>query len=652
MPVKNLETGSSDLLGDKGVFSRRAQDFTPRAGQQKMAEAVQAALNSDSGKPLLIEAGTGIGKTFGYLVPVLQSGKRTLLATATKHLQDQLYRIDIPEVSAVMDRRPVVALLKGRSNYYCPYYAEYHYNNALMGKRVNKDTILAVIEWARQSPDGDMDGLPIEDAVRSFVTSQQDTCLGRQCPKADRCPLLRARTRAARADITVINHHLLLANDVIAEDGGVDLFAGAEVVIVDECHQLVETANQFYGSKLNSRHWQRLLAEVVTTVRSKYNDMAFVIEAAGQADRYIQLLHSGLADNSKCLWVQQMALQPHLLDIAASLCRALDAVGKTLELVALRCATLQQFSLRAKSLLAAMLELREPLLAGKQAVADKLVYCEINKNGFVMRLLSASIDDRVNQLLARGGRSWVFTSSTVSFGQQDNSLIKRLGLDDADFLQIESPFDYRNQALLYLPANMPDPAQEDYPDLVARAMLPVLQASQGRALCLFTSRHGMESACRLFREQLDYPLFMQGTASKQQLIGSFIQSGNGILAGMRSFWEGVDIPGSALCCVIIDKLPFLHPDDPTVRAHSAAINYAGGQAFNDYQLPVATARLCQGVGRLIRKITDSGIVMITDPRLSTQHYGESFLTNLPDMPLTREFSEAQQFLQSIEVAAQ
>jgi ATP-dependent DNA helicase DinG len=599
-------------LAPGGIFSSRVRGFTHRAGQQEMAGAIDEALKNR--ESLVIEAGTGIGKTFAYLVPLFQSGRRALIATATKHLQEQLCRVDIPEVSAVLGRRPSIALLKGRSNYYCPYYAEYHYHNLHPSSRVNKSLLAELIEWARHNPDGDMDGLPVDDVVRAHVTSQSDTCLGKLCPKALRCPLLRAKEKASVADITVINHHLLLANDALGDETGIDLFANVEAVVVDECHQLVEAASQFYGSKLNSLHWQRVLREITGTIRVDYNDMAFVLDAVSQVEVCFDRLYRCLARSSHCLWVQMACENTQLLQLAQDLCRGLDELGQIMQVV-------------------------------------KLVSCELRERGFVMHLLAASPYERLRKLLGKNSRSWIFTSATLPPGKSKTAFIEGLNMAQDQCLYIASPFDYHQQAMLYVPGELPDPGIADYSEQVALKMLPLIRASGGRALCLFTSRRALETACGLLSKELDNPLFVQGRAEKRQLVDDFVRSGDGVLLGLRSFWEGLDIPGPALSCVIIDKLPFPRPDDPVVRAHSAAINYAGGQAFQDYQLPIAILRLRQGMGRLLRKNSDRGVIMIADPRLCSRTYGEHFMESLPEMPLTRDFARVQQFLDSHDAAA-
>jgi ATP-dependent DNA helicase DinG len=464
--------------------------------------------------------------------------------------------------------------------------------------------------------------------------------------------LFRARERASVADITVINHHLLLANDARAERKGNDLLANAEVVVVDECHQLVEAAGQFYGSKLNSLHWRRLLKEITGKIRSDYNDMAFVLDAVRQVEGCFGRLHHCLARSSNCLWVEMVFETRELLQMARDLCRCLDKLGRIMKVVAVRSSALMELSLRVNSLLFAMADLREPLVTGECGREKELVSCELRERGFVMHLLAASPYDRLRQLLDKNNRSWIFTSATLPPGQGKTAFIEGLNLSQDQCLRIASPFDYRKQAMLYVPEELPDPGVADYSAQVALKMLPLIRASGGRTLCLFTSKRALETACGLLRKELDYPLFVQGSAEKRQLVNGFVRSGNGVLLGLRSFWEGLDIPGPALSCVIIDKLPFPRPDDPVVKAHSAAINYAGGQAFHDYQLPIAILRLRQGMGRLIRKQSDRGVIMIADPRLCSRTYGEQFLRSLPDMPLTRDFLQVRQFLQSADKPAE
>jgi ATP-dependent DNA helicase DinG len=630
-----------EVFGPRGPLARTLPGFTPRRSQLAMAGRVALALENRS--PLVVEAGTGTGKTFAYLVPALLSGKRVLISTGTRTLQDQLFNKDLPLVAGAIGVPARVALLKGRSNYLCT-----HRLKQVGGQRSvagTRDRTLARVErWAASTRSGDLAEIPdLGDAHPLWpqVTSTRDNCLGARCPDIGRCHVVDARRKAIESDIVIVNHHLLLADLALKEDGFGDLLGSADAVILDEAHQIPDLATQFFGARFGSRQVELLVRDARTELGLSRAPASTLAVELSDVEQRLAALAEILRGTQRPDW---LAADTPMADAAQELGEALSALGAALNEHS-RDAGIAQCAARASE------------LAGKLGVvmhaeeSEGARSVELTQRGFVLSLLPFDVAARFSGMTAGTRAAWIFTSATLSVGEDFAHFTSRLGLDEAETLAIPSPFDFESQALLYLPPQMPDPSAVTHTNAVVDVAVPLIEASAGGAFVLFTSHRALQRASSLFRERWaelsDYPLLVQGEAPREQLLRRFRESGNAVLLGTASFWEGVDVRGDALRLVIIEKLPFSSPDDALTKARIEHLKANGGNAFRDFQLPEAALTLKQGVGRLIRSETDRGVVVICDPRLVDKPYGRVFRASLPPMPVTRLAGEAEKFLRRI-----
>ncbi|MBV6416726.1 MAG: putative ATP-dependent helicase DinG [Steroidobacteraceae bacterium] len=635
-------TDIGDIFAAAGPLARALPDYTPRRSQQRMAVRIAEAIESRGA--LLVEAGTGTGKTFAYLVPALLSGRRVIISTGTRTLQDQLYAKDLPLVAAAIGRPVNVALLKGRANYLCRQrLATATAQRALDGFEGGS---LAVIErWAAVTATGDLAEVPeLADtgAIRAAVTSTRENCLGQRCPEWSRCHVVAARRAANEADLVIVNHHLLLADLALKEDGFGDLLGAADAVILDEAHQLPDLVTQFFGVEFTSRQIEHLLADARVELAGQGGDASltahFEAVAAALAAARDSLPSRSGANGSRLAWG----------DAPVSLETALDALADALEQLhsALAGAAngpgLAHSAMRAAQLAATLTRVAH----AHESEAARSVGRDAR--GFTLSMLPFDIAPRFRAIVDARPCAWIFTSATLSLGDDFSHFAARLGLGDAATLRIDSPFDFERQGLLYLPPDMPDPASSDYLAAVLGEALPLIEAARGGAFLLFTSHRALGRVADLIRARaegpLEYPILVQGTAPREQLLREFRALGNAVLLGTASFWEGVDVKGEALRLVVIEKLPFASPEDPLVKARIAHLEATGGNAFRDYQLPEAALALKQGVGRLIRSEEDRGVVAICDPRLVSRGYGRVLRASLPPLTVTREQDESCRFL--------
>jgi ATP-dependent DNA helicase DinG len=605
--------------------------------------ASRVALALENRAPLVVEAGTGTGKTFAYLVPALLSGKRVLISTGTRTLQDQLFNKDLPLVAGAIGVPARVALLKGRSNYLCTYrLRQLGGQKSLAGTR---DRTLARVErWAGITKTGDLAEVPdLGDAHPLWpqVTSTRDNCLGARCADFGKCHVVEARRKAIDADIVIVNHHLLLADLALKEDGFGDLLGAADAVILDEAHQIPDLATQFFGTRLGSRQVELLVRDARQELAQARAPSAALSAELGTVEKALAALAEILRGTQRPDW---LAADTPFADAAQDLSRALRSLNAELNEFS-REPGIAQCSARATELATRL----EAIVHAEENEGARSV--EITQRGFGLSLLPFDIAARFASMAGGTRAAWVFTSATLSVGEDFAHFTSRLGLNDAETLAIASPFDFETQALLYLPTQLPDPSAATHTSAVVDTAVPLIEASAGGAFVLFTSHRALQRAAQLMRDRWtelgDFPLLVQGEAPREQLLRRFRESGNAVLLGTASFWEGVDVKGDALRLVIIEKLPFSSPDDALTKARIEHLKANGGNAFREYQLPEAALALKQGVGRLIRSETDRGVVVICDPRLVDKPYGRVFRASLPPMPVTRLSTDAEKFLRRI-----
>ena len=641
-----------DIFGEGGPLQRALPGFNVRRQQVQMAGRIAAALARR--EVLTVEAGTGTGKTFAYLVPALLSGARVLISTGTRTLLDQLYAKDLPLVGAALGRPATVALLKGRTNYLCRHRLEQ------AAPRGRDEMLERIRSWSRITRGGDLaeiSGLADSHPVWAKVTSTRDNCLGSRCPQLAGCHVALARRQALDADIVIVNHHLLLADLALKQDGFGDLLGAADAIILDEAHQIPDLAAQFFGAHVSGRRIESLLddaqAELARPCGLTPAAHAQAVSAVRDVRSSIRQVCGAAAGGAgRIAWTEAdsplAAAVTDLTHAVAALGEALHAAGEETAMGALGdragelAASLERIAAVGELEGARSIELAAPS-------TGELPLAEGGLGGrFALSLLPFDIAARFRALIEAHPCSWVFTSATLSLGEDFSPFTGRLGLDDCATLKIDSPFDYPRQSLLYLPEGMPLPSSPQFLPAVMEVALELIEAAAGGAFVLFTSHRALAAAAALWRQQsrrtAGYRLLVQGEGPRERLLREFREDGSAVLLGTTSFWEGVDVKGNALRLVVIEKLPFASPDDPLVRARVEHLEATGRSAFREYQLPEAALALKQGVGRLIRSEEDFGAVAICDPRLMGRAYGRVFLGALPPMSVTRERQAARDFL--------
>jgi len=608
-----------------------------------MAEAVAAAL--DSNGTLIVEAGTGTGKTYAYLVPALLAGLRVIISTGTRHLQDQLYEQDLPVVRRALAIPVRVALLKGRSNYLCLYRLQGTEENGRLGTREQVAELRRIRTWANRTRHGDiaeLSNVPETSLIWPRVTSTVDNCLGQDCPRLNDCFLAKARREALAADVLVINHHLFCADMALKETTGfAELLPGAEAFVLDEAHQLPEIASHFFGKSLSGRQLSELARDTVVEQLRDAADFVGLRQRAEALEPAVATLREalGLADR-RAPW-REIADLPAVQEALTAVSGALDRLREALKEAAQRSRGLENCYRRGEDL-----EQRLALLTGKESNPDSVRWFETRGRGFTLSLTPLDIAQTFQGRVEAQPGAWIFTSATLAVGEAFEHFSARLGLHDYEALRLDSPFDFARNTLLYHPPGLPDPSSPHFTMALMEAVLPVLAASRGRAFLLFTSYRALREATELLLGRFEYPLLVQGQRPKAALLREFRELGNAVLLGTASFWEGVDVRGEALSCVVIDRLPFAAPGDPVMQARIESLRQRGEDPFLSYQLPQAVITLKQGVGRLIRDVTDRGVLVLGDPRLTTKSYGRVFLNSLPPMPRTRNLERVNTFFAS------
>ena len=630
-----------ELLSADGPLAEHVPGFQPREEQQALAEAVDQALSD--GVSLIAEAGTGTGKTFAYLLPALRARGRVIISTGTRTLQDQLFHKDLPVVREAMELPVRVALLKGRSNYLCRYRMDRAEFDPRFDRRDTAQDLQQIRQWAAMTRTGDVSELaavPADRPVWGRATSTVDNCLGQDCPDYGDCFLMEARKRAQEAEVVVVNHHLLMADMALKEGGHGEVLPGADAYILDEAHQLPEVAAQFFGISVSARQFMDLLRDVTAEDLREGGDEPDLAEIMANLRKAVLDFRLCLGERpTRAAWAGFDG-RPEVTKGVETLVEGLAALQGVLERMAERGKGLEACYRRCAGLAADLNAFLAP------AEGEAVPWFETHSQSFILRLTPLDVGQQVQGQMQRHPGAWIFTSATLSVAGGFEHFRRRLGLpEETRQIRLESPFDYANNAVLFVPRGLPEPNAPDYNTAFLEQAWPLVQASGGRAFLLFTSYRALHAAADWLRDRCDYPLLVQGQASQRQLLDRFREAGNAVLLGTASFWEGVDVKGEALSLVCIDRLPFASPADPVNEARIAHLRRNAGNPFRDFQLPQAVIALRQGVGRLIRDHTDRGVLMIGDPRLLGRSYGRSFLDSLPPMARTRDAAIVASFLQ-------
>lgn len=644
-PVSKSHSKLIQVFSDQGPLAEAISGYRMRQQQLEMALAIEAAIKGN--KQLVAEAGTGTGKTFAYLIPALLSGGKVIVSTGTKTLQDQLYTRDLPAVRDALKVPVTVAMLKGRANYVCHFHLERAANEGRFVSREDAGYVHIIRNFMENSSTGDkaeLTEVPENATIWPSVTSTRDNCMGQECNYYKDCFVMEARKRALAADVVVVNHHLFFADVMLRDEGVAELLPSANTVIFDEAHQLPEVAGLFFGEDVSTSQLLELArdaeAEYITTAK----DCPALQEAANKLEKSVRDFRLVFAYEGSRMPVQKALALKNFDSAYAEMQEKLKALTDVLETQAARDPALENCWQRGAAL---MVQLQRWLGAEN---ANLVRWVEVFTQSVQLHATPLSVAEGFGKQLNAQSRAWIFTSATLAVKSDFSHYINQMGLTNADTGYWSSPFDYDKQALFYAPPDMPDPNSPGYSASVAAAALPVIQASQGRAFVLCTSLRAMREIHALLKEAfeqngIEYPLLMQGESSRTELLERFRKRGNAVLVGSQSFWEGVDVRGEALSCVIIDKLPFAPPDDPVLSARIDKLNAEGKNAFMEYQLPYAVITLKQGAGRLIRDEADRGVLMICDPRLITKPYGRRIWQSLPPFKRTRVLADVLAFFE-------
>jgi ATP-dependent DNA helicase DinG len=653
------------IFAADGPLALAIPGYRLRAQQVDMAQRVLAAIEAN--QLLVAEAGTGTGKTFAYLAPALLAGGKVILSTGTKTLQDQLFNRDLPTVRDALGVPATVALLKGRSNYVCPY----HLEKALAGGRLNSRAevlhLNAIARFAKSTASGDKaacSAVPDDSGAWPLATSTRDNCLGQECAYIKECFVAAARREALAADVVVVNHHLFFADLMLKDDGMGELLPACNTVIFDEAHQLPEVAGLFFGESLGTGQLLDLARDVKLEGIAAAKDFTPLQDAARALEKATKDLRLAFRPEGMRLSFAQWQTHETAVAALAHLQATLDELGKHLEGQAARSEGLANCLQRCGE---TILKLRHwqdqkvgmagaPPKVGAGSTAPEaedeaqVRWVEVGTYAVTLNLTPLSVANIFRRQLEGHPRAWVFTSATLAVGKDFSHYQQALGLTEAATGLWDSPFDYPANALLYCPQGLPDPNHPDYSLAVVEAAWPAIRAAGGRAFVLCTSLRAMRRIHELLASQIaaagaEMPLLLQGECSKSELLERFRQLGNAVLVASQSFWEGVDVRGAALSLVVIDKLPFAPPDDPVLAARIDQYKRQGRNAFFEVQLPRAVISMKQGAGRLIRDEVDRGVLMVCDPRLISKPYGRRIWQSLPPMRRSRELADVEAFFE-------
>jgi probable ATP-dependent helicase HI_0387 len=630
-----------DVFSIDGDLSRHIKGFRPRDEQLEMAQVVAEAIESKS--TVIVEAGTGTGKTFAYLAPVLLAGKKTIISTGSKNLQDQLFNRDLPAIKKALGYSGKIALLKGRSNYLCLERLDQVIAQGVLGDKSVLTDLSKVRRWNNSTQSGDLSEcieLAEDSPILPQLTSTSESCLGSDCPNYAECYIAKARKKALNADLVVVNHHIFFADMAVKENGFGELIPNAEAIIFDEAHQLPDIASQYFGQSLTSRQLFELCKDINIVYRTELKDMQQLGNIADTLQKIIQDFRLLLGEgNQRGNW-RDLSKQSMVAKAFNLLQEKLEFLSEVIKLVLGRSQTLDSIFERLEAIKVQLERLAETNVVG---------YCywyETIGRQFGLHITPLTVADKFGSQVANKEAAWIFTSATLAVGADFQHFCQRLGISPHKQKILPSPFNYCEQALLCVPRYLPPTNRPNTLTALGEILLPLIEANQGRCFVLCTSYAMMRGLAEYFRAQSELSILLQGESAKTQLLTQFVEEKHSVLVATSSFWEGVDVRGDALSLVIIDKLPFTAPDEPLLKARIEDCRLQGGDPFNDIQIPEAVIALKQGVGRLIRDVTDRGAVVICDNRLVTRAYGETFLKSLPDAKRTRDLRKVVQFLQN------
>ncbi len=631
------------VFSEDGELSRKIKNFRPRSEQLEMASAVEKTIENKGA--LVIEAGTGTGKTFAYLAPSLLAKKKTIISTGSKNLQDQLFNRDLPAIKDALNYTGKIALLKGRANYLCLERLDQVIAQGVLGDRSVLADLSKVRKWNNATHSGDLSEcveLAEDSPILPQLISTTDSCLGTDCPNYGDCYVVAARKRALAADLVVVNHHLFCADMAVKENGFGELIPNAQVIIFDEAHQLPDIAAQYFGQSLTSRQLFDLCKDINIVYRTELKDMRQLGVASDHLLKMVQDFRLLLGEgNQRGNW-RELLSQSAVKKGVEILQEKLDFTAEVIKLALGRSQTLDSIFERINTIKNQLKRLSDTTITG---------YCywyETFNRQFGLHITPLTVADKFGEQIKSSDAAWIFTSATLEVGGSFAHFCQRLGIEKAQQKVLQSPFNYAEQALLCVPRYLPGSNQRNTTDKLGEMLLPIIETNKGRCFVLCTSYFMMKGLAEYFREHSRLSVLLQGETAKAKLLEQFVNEEHSVLVATSSFWEGVDVRGDALSLVIIDKLPFTAPDEPLLKARIEDCQLQGGEPFTDIQIPEAVIALKQGVGRLIRDVTDRGAVIICDSRLVTRPYGETFLKSLPKAKRTRDLAKVVEFLQYIQ----
>ena len=628
----------ADVFSDTGVLAKLIEGYRHRPEQEDMAQKILSAIKE--GHNLVCEAGTGTGKTMAYLVPALLSRQKVIISTGTRHLQDQVYQKDLPLALEALASPATTMVLKGRSNYLCLQRMDVAINDSKGLSYQNMTDLQEVVQWSSSTKTGDINELGMieeNSIIRPMITSTTENCLGQGCPDFDSCFVFKNRKKALEADLVITNHHLLLADMGLRENGFGEVLPLADIIIFDEAHQIPELASTYFSKTMSSRQLLELISDIKTAMHEEAKDIQDLPEELAKFEKAVRDVRLVFGRKDQRMNWQESWEKTGLSTELPKLLEAHQFVLDILETTSVRGKLLDNCWQRAK----AHYNYIESYIETNNE--DSIRWLEIRGQHLYLNQTPINIAATFQQRLNEYNATSIFTSASLAINNDFKHFSHQLGLEECITEVWDSPFDYQTQTCLYLPVDLPEPNQFEFFDAFIERTIKLLSHSNGHAFVLFTSHHALSKAASILSKEIDYPIFIQGRAPRSELLNQFRKTKHAVLLGTSSFWEGVDVKGEALSSVIIDKLPFASPDDPVLQARLNYFSKQGGNAFMDYQVPQAALALKQGVGRLIRDVSDRGVCTICDKRIVNKAYGKRLLKALPPMPITHDIEDVYNF---------